>query len=130
MADGNQTIVITTDNRAEVRRKREDVWEMVITSTFDSDDTTDTTIAIPFNGILRHITLYVPDTTNSITKQLQINDNGNYTVFDTGELANVNANTTYNYSVDIPLSGTIDVVVGISGVAGASVAMVITLRGI
>jgi len=132
MADGGQTIVLTSDTRADINRTRtEQVWEIVITSTFDADDTTDTTLALPLNGILRHITFYVPDTTNSITKQLQINDNSDYNVFDTGELANVDAATTYNYEVDLPLSGTNDIVVGISGAAGGTTtAMVVTLRGI
>ena len=132
MADGGQTIVLTSDTRADINRTRtEQVWEIVITSTFDADDTTDTTLALPLNGILRHITFYVPDTTNGVTKQLQINDNSDYNVFDTGELANVDAATTYNYEVDLPLSGTNDIVVGISGATGdASTAMVVTLRGI
>ena len=132
MADGGQTIVLTSDTRADINRTRtEHVWELVITSTFDADDTTDTTLALPLNGILRHITFYVPDTTNAVTKQLQINDNGDYNVFDTGELANVDAATTYNYEVDLPLSGTNDIVVGVSGATGdASTAMVVTLRGI
>ena len=132
MADGGQTIVLTSDTRADINRTRtEQVWEIVITSTFDADDTTDTTLALPLNGILRHITFYVPDTTNGVTKQLQINDNSDYNVFDTGELANVDAATTYNYEVDLPLSGTNDIVVGVSGATGdASTAMVVTLRGI
>ena len=132
MADGGQTIVLTSDTRADINRTRtEHVWELVITSTFDADDTTDTTLALPLNGILRHITFYVPDTTNGVTKQLQINDNSDYNVFDTGELANVDAATTYNYEVDLPLSGTNDIVVGVSGATGdASTAMVVTLRGI
>ena len=132
MADGGQTIVVTSDTRADINRTRtEQVWEIVITSTFDADDTTNTTLALPLNGILRHITFYVPDTTNSVTKQLQINDNGDYNVFDTGELANVDAATTYNYEVDLPLSGTVDIVVGPSGATGdATTAFVVTLRGI
>jgi len=132
MADGDQTIVLTSDTRATINRKRnEDVWEKVITATFDADDTTALSLAIPLNGILRHITFTIPQTTTSRTKQLQINDNGNNTVFDTGALAHVAGASTTNYAVDIPLSGTIDTVVTIAGtLGGTGVAMVITLRGI
>jgi len=132
MADGDQTIVLTSDTTAKRNSTpHQEVWEKVITATFDIDDTTDTTLAVTLNGVLRHITFYVPDTTNGITKQLQIKDNGDNVIFDTGELTNVDANTTYNYSVDEPLSGVIDVVVGVSGATGdASTAFVVTLRGI
>ena len=134
MADGDQTIVLTSETVPDTLQKikNEVVWEKVITATFDADDTTDVTLALPsFNGTLRHVTFFVPDTTNAVTKQLQINDNGDNTIFDTGELANVDADTTYNFSIDEPLIGTIDVVVGISGATGdASTAFVVTLRGI
>ena len=132
MADGDQTIAVTSNTIAKTRQNRLDsVWEVVLTATFDADDTTDVTSAIPINGVLRHVTLYVPDTTNAVTKQLQIKDNGDNVIFDTGELANVDAATTYNYNIDEPLAGIIDVVVGVSGAAGGTTtAMVVTLRGI
>ena len=132
MADGDQTIVLTSDTRAKVNNTRnEDVWEIVITATFDADDTTALSLATPLNGTLRHITFTIPQTTTSRTKQLQLNDNGNNTVFDTGALAHVAGASTTNYTVDIPLSGTIDTVITIAGtLGGTGVAMVITLRGI
>ena len=129
MADGDQTIVLTSSTRAKVNTTpNEDVWEMVVTANFDADDTTDVTLAIPFNGIVRNIVLAVPNTTNAITTQLQINDNGDNTVFDTGEVAE---NATYTYATDLALSGTIDVVIGVSGAVGASLSEIVaTLRGI
>jgi hypothetical protein len=132
MADGDQTIVLTSDNRAKTNNTpNEEVWELVVTATFDADDTTALSLPIPLNGILRHITFAIPQTTTSRTKQLQINDNGDNTVFDTGALVNVAGASTTNYDVDLPLSGTIDAVVTIAGtLGGTGVAMVITLRGI
>jgi hypothetical protein len=130
MADGDQTIVLTSETTPDGinRIYNKNVWEKVITANFDADDTTDVTLALPLNGILRHVTIAVPDTTNAITTQLQINDNGNNTVFDTGELAE---NATYNYSIDEPLTGTVDFVVGVSGAVGASLSeIVVTIRGV
>jgi hypothetical protein len=132
MADGDQTIVLTSQNdRRSDTLNRHPVWEKVITATFDADDTTALSLPVPLNGILTHVTFSVPQTTTSRTKQLQINDNGDNTIFDTGALAHVAGAATYNYSIDEPLSGTIDTVVTIAGTLGGSgVAMVITLRGI
>jgi hypothetical protein len=132
MADGDQTIVQTSaDDRRNLEPNIKQVWERVITATFDADDTTALSLPIPLNGILRHVTFTIPQTTTSRTKQLQINDNGDNTIFDTGALANVAGASTTNYSVDEPLSGIIDVVVTIAGtLGGTGVAMVITLRGI
>ena len=130
MADGDQTIVLTSETTPDTltRAKNDDVWEKVITATYDDDDATDVTLALRLNGTIRHITLAVPNTTNAITTQLQINDNGNNTIFDTGEVAE---NATYNYSVDEPLSGTIDVVIGVSGEVGEGGSVIVaTLRGI
>ena len=131
MADGDQTIVLTSETVPEGlnKIKNEQVWEKVITATFDADDTTDVTLALPsFNGTLRHVTLEVPNTTNAITTQLEIQDNGDNVIFDTGEVAE---NDTYNYSIDEPLLGTIDVIIGVSGAVGATGSVIVaTLRGI
>ena len=132
MADGDQTIVLTSNTEAKVNQTpNQEVWEKVITATFDADDTTALSLALPFNGILRHISFAIPQTTASRTKQLQINDNGDNTVFDTGALTHVAGASTTTYAVDLPLSGTIDTVVTIEDtLGGTGVAMVITLRGI
>ena len=130
MADGDQTIVLTSETPYDGlnKIKNANVWEKVITANFDADDTTDVTLAQPINGVLRHVTIAVPNTTNAITTQLEIKDNGDNVIFDTGELAE---NATYNYSVDEPLSGIIDFVVGVSGAVGASLSeIVVTIRGV
>jgi len=128
MADGNQTIVLTSDTQSSINASPiMDVWEKVITATFDADDTTDVSITIPTNGRLTHVTLKVPNTTNAITTQLKINDNGDNTIFDTGEVAE---NASYNYSLSEDLSGNIDVVIGVSGAVGATGSIIVaTLRG-
>ncbi len=128
MADGDQTLVLTSNDRAKINQTpNEDVWEIVATATYDSDDTTDVTLAVPLNGTIEHVTLKVPDTTNAITTQLQIQDNGDNVIFDTGELAE---NDTYNFSTSLPVSGTIDLVIGVSGAVGATGSIIVaTVRG-
>jgi len=130
MADGDQTIVLNSKTKADQYRKRnEDVWEKVITSTFDTDDTTIASVAIPLNGILRHVTVAIPlTTTTGTTSQILIKDNGDNTVFDTGEIAE---NTTHNFVTDIALSGAVDVSVEPSAAAGTTGNITtITLRGV
>ena len=130
MADGGQTIVLTSETgQAGINRIRDaNVWEKVITANFDADDTTDVTLANSLNGVLRHVTVKVPNTTNAITTQLQIKDNTDNVVFDTGEQAE---NDTYNYSVDIPLTGIVDFVVGVSGAVGSSKSEIsVVIRGV
>ena len=131
MADGDQTIVLTSQTTPDTltRAKNEDVWEKVITTTFDADDTTIVTLAIPLNGILRHVTVTLPlTTTTGTTSQILIKDNGDNTVFDTGEIAE---NATHNFVTDIPLSGTVDVSLEPSAASGDAVTTsTITLRGI
>jgi len=130
MADGDQTIVKTSDNRAKINStENEDVWEIVITSTFDADDDSAVSLAIPLNGILRHVTVTLPlTTTTGTTSQILIKDNGDNTVLDTGEIAE---NATHNFVIDIPLSGTIDVSLEPSAASGDAVTTsTITLRGV
>ena len=130
MGDGNQTIVQTSSTRSRINRvNNEDVWEIVITSTFDDDDSTLITVAVPLNGILRNVVVAIPaTTTTSTTSQILIKDNGDNTVFDTGEIAE---DATHSFVVDIPLSGTVDVSIEPSAAAGSGGnTTVITLRGI
>ena len=131
MADGDQTIVLTSQTTPDTltRAKNEDVWEKVVTTVFDADDTTIVTLAIPLNGILRHVTVTLPlTTTTGTTSQILIKDNGDNTVFDTGEIAE---NATHNFVTDIPLSGTVDVSLEPSAASGDAVTTsTITLRGI
>ena len=130
MADGDQTIVLTTNTTAKRNQTpNEDVWEIVVTTTFDADDDTIVTLPIPLNVILRHVTVVIPlTTTTGTTSQVLIKDNGDNTVFDTGEIAE---NETHNFVADIALSGTIDVSYEPSAASGDAVTTItITLRGI
>jgi hypothetical protein len=134
MADGDQTIVLTSNSvEAGVHispiERNGDVWELVITTTFDADDTTAVKMSIPLNGILRHVTVALPlTTTTGTTSQVQIKDNGNNVVFDTDEIAE---NDTHNFVTDIALSGEIDITYEPSAASGDAVTVsTITLRGI
>ena len=131
MATGDEASVLTSSVNPHLTDVlRGGVWEHVVTDTRDEDDTGDTTQTINLNGILKKVILKVPDTTNAITSQVVIKDNGDNTIFDSGEQAE---NATYAFNVDEPLSGAIDVVIGVSGAiggSGVSSDIVVTLRGV
>jgi hypothetical protein len=128
-ATGNESVTLTSS----VERRNQEpyikpVWERVVTATHDGDDTGDVTQALNLNGLLRKVVLTVPSFTNSITGQVVIKDNGDNTIFDSGEQTK---GSTYTFNVDEPLSGTVDVVIGVSGAAGGTGgSIVVTLRGI
>ena len=104
------------------------VWDKVLTTLWDADDTADATHAITIEGTLKKVIFETPDVTNTITFQVLIRDNADRTIFDSGEKAE---NATYSYDVDEVLSGTTDVVVGISAASGRAItAPVVTLKGI
>jgi len=129
MAAAPPTMTTTSsyDRRSDTQEKHP-VWEYVLNGLWDADDTADGTINLDVNGILQKIILTVPNTTNNVTGQVQIKDNGDNVIFDSGEKAE---NATYAFSVNEPLSGITDVVFGISGVSGtAATNLVVTLRGI
>ena len=125
----DQTSVLTSS----VERRNQEplikpVWEHVVTATFDANDTGDATQAINLNGLLRKVILTVPIFSNSVTGQVVIKDNGDNTIFDSGEQ---NKSTTYVFNCDEPLSGTVDVVVSVSGpIGGNPNDVVVTLRGL
>ncbi len=121
--------VITSDTTAKRNQTpNEDVWEIVVTFSVVSGDTTGT-IAIPFNKILRHVTYVTPNTSNDdLTSTMTIADNGDNTIFTTG--AGIAENTTNNFNVDEPLSGTIDIALAFNENVGVSADFVVTLRGI
>ena len=127
---GSQSISVTTNTKFATNQKRSsDVWDIVATSVHDATGDELVTEAIPFNGIIRHITITVPlTTTTGTTSLILIKDNGDNTVFDSGEIAE---NATHNFSVDLPLSGTIDVSVEPSAAAGSGGnTTTVALRGI
>ena len=128
MADGDQTIVKTSDNRAKVTlTPNQSIFVMVVTATFDADDTTDVTLNIPINARIEHVTLAVPNTTNAITTQMQITDDGGNIRFDTGENAE---NDTYNFALYEPISESMNVVIGVSGAVGATGSVIVaTITG-
>jgi len=129
MATGNETIVLTSSyDKRQVDSEIWPIWERVITATHDVDDTGDVTLANDINGILQKIVFTVPAYTNSITGQLVIKDNGDNTIFDSGEKTK---GTSYTCNLSEPLSGTVDVVMGVSGAAGGTGgSMIATLRGV
>jgi len=130
MADGDQTFVVTTDTRARVHRaKSEYVWEIVCTATYDSDDSSAVTVAIPLNGIIRNIVYVTPNTANDdLTSTLLIRDNSDYTIFTTG--SGIAETTTNSYAVDLAVSGNIDLVHTLNEAAGAAAVFTVTLRGV
>ncbi len=129
MAAAAPTMVLTSkfDERIS-NAERWPVWEFVLNGLWDADDTADGTHSIRLNGILQKIILKVPDTANNVTGQVVIKDDGDNTIFDSGEKAE---NATYTFSVTEPLTGIVDVVMGISAASGtAATNLVVTLRGI
>jgi len=48
----------------------------------DNIDTADATFTLDINGILQKVILDVPDTTDAVTGQVAIADNGSNTIFD------------------------------------------------
>jgi hypothetical protein len=128
MADGDQAIVVTTfvDNRQDDPKRP--CWEIVLTDTHDADDTSDATVAVKWNGLLKKIIFTVPNYTNAITGQVVLTDNGDNTIFDSGEQAK---NATYTFNVDEPIVTELNVTTGVSGAAGGTGGdMVVTLRGV
>jgi hypothetical protein len=129
MAAEAPTMTVTRDfDHRTSDADREPVWEMVLNGLWDADDTDDGTITLHLNGILQKVILKVPDTTNAVTGQVQIKDNGDNVIFDSGEKAE---NDTYFFSLSEPIAGDIEVVIGISGASGTAATNVeVTLRGV
>lgn len=124
---GDETATLTrqTDNRKNVDYP---VWDVVVTASWDDDDTGAVTQAVTINGIIQKVVFVTPDATTGRTYQLTILDNEDETIFDTGEQAEAN---TYTFNLHEPVTGTIDVVVEPSGTLGATNPdATVTLRGI
>jgi len=128
-ATGDETVVLTSSvEERNLDPVSKPVWERVVTGTFDTDDTGDVTQALNINGIILKVILTVPNTSSAPTGQVVIKDNGDNTIFDSGEQAE---NATYAFSIYEPVSGTIDVVIGPSGTTGTTTSdFVVTIRGI
>lgn len=124
----DQTAALTrqTDNRKNVDYP---VWDVIVTASWDSDDTGIATQAVTINGIIQKI-IYVTPTgaSNTVTYQLIIRDNEDETIFDSGEQVEAN---TYTFNLHEPVTGTIDILVEPSGALGATNPdATVTLRGI
>ena len=129
---GNEDAVLTSS----VERRNQEplikpVWEHVITWTYDADDAGAETQSININGILIKVIMTIPDTTaDTTTEQLLIKDNGDNTIFDSGELTE-GEGVTYTFNLFEPVTGTIDVIMEPSAASQDAVTTkVVTLRGI
>lgn len=120
---------ITLTRQVDIRKNVDyPVWDVLITATYDDDDTDDVTQALTINGIIQKVIFHVPTFTNGgETAQILIRDNEDRTIFDSGEQPDAD---TYAWSTHEPVTGTIDIVIGISGVTGNAVDIIATLRGI
>ena len=131
MATGDESVVLTSfvDRRKEGDADSSPVWELLITWSYDTDDTGAEVLAVNINGLLRKIVFTVPVTsTTGTTSQLLIKDNADNTIFDSGELAE--SATPYTFNVDEPLSGSIDVSYEPSAAAGSAETPTVSLRGV
>jgi len=130
-ATGDESGTVTTSLDKRVLSDNYPVWEHVITWTYDSDDAGAETVSIPINGILLKVVCDFPATTTTgTTSQVLIQDNGDHTIFDSGEQAESDT-VPYAFSVYEPLSGTIDIIYEPSAAGGSVVEYpVVTLRGI
>lgn len=107
---------------------KEVVWEVVIVHSFTSGQADATTHSLPMNGIARHVTVTTSEAGGaSVTATVAIKDNSDQTVFSDSGIAE---STTNNYSIDEPLSGTIDVVVTPSTDPLSAYSVTTTIRGI
>ncbi len=128
MATGDETGVLTStvDKRQDFDRP---VWEHLITWSYDADDAGPVTVEVPINGVLLKIVFSVPvTTTTGTTSQLLIQDEGDNTIFDSGELAE--SATPYTFNLFEPLSGTIDFIYEPSAGAGSVETPTVRIRGI
>lgn len=126
-ADTGGTVVLTrqTDNRKNVDYP---VWDVLITASWDDDDTGDVTQEIILNGIIQKIIFVAPDCTSGATFQIEILDHEGRVIFDSGEQVK---GTVYTWNVHEPITGTWSVVTGPSIALGATNPdVIITLRGI
>lgn len=125
-ATGDETVSLT-DSYDQRFLGTAPVWKHTVTAVFDDDDTGNVTQAIRMNGTIQKVMFTAPDGTNAVTYQVQILDNEDKTIFDSGEQAE---NAEYAFSLSEPVTGTIDVVIGPSAAIGATNPdVVVTLRG-
>ncbi len=127
---GDETATITSqiDNRKDVDYP---VWEIICTWTYDINDVGAETQAVHINGILLKVVIDIPATTSGgSTSQVLIKDNGDHTIFDSGEQAESDT-VPYLFNLYEPVAGTIDIIYEPSQASGSTVEYpMVTLRGI
>lgn len=97
---------------AQVRIKR-----VKKTFVFGATGTTATDQNIPVEGIIRSMTVDVPNFTNSITATVTLEDSDSLVYFSSGALAK---NTLHQVACGVGLDGASNLCVDISGVAGGT----------
>lgn len=124
---GSATLTSSYDRR-NIEPNRQPVWEAILTFAFISGDTAEVKYALPINGLLQKIVVTNSGASGAVvTSTVAIDDNGDNEIFSAGSLAE---STTYNYSVNEPVSGTIDIGVTPSTDPLSAYSVTVTLRGI
>ncbi len=116
--------VVTFDRRSDTL-ERYTVWEKIVSFPLIDGDTTGAA-SFPLNGLLQKIVITLPDETTDVQLSITIKDNADNTIFSAGPLAE---DATYNYSVNEPLHGTIDIALSFTDPDSPGTATV-TLRGV
>lgn len=125
VATGNLTGSVESRNKEPNIKP---VWERTITFPVVSGNTTGLK-ALNLNGILRHITYVTPDTSNNdLTSEMAISDNADNEIFTTG--SGIAEDTVNNFSVDIALSGEIDIDITFNEDVAVSADFTVILRGV
>lgn len=128
-AAGNETVVLTS----WVERRNQEphikpVWEFVITGTWTATDDSDTKITIPVNGVILAVILVVPSSKTSANCEVEIGDNDENIIFDSGDQP---AGDTCTFNICEPVTTNINVWMGPDkafGLNGGEI--VVVLRGI
>lgn len=109
------------------RTENEDIWEVIVTFTLVSGDTTGAA-AVPINGLLQKIIVKLGDMADAEgTTDVSLTDNGDNTIWSVTDLPE---SVTYVYSVLEPLSDEVNIVLGFTNPGSAGATVVVTLRGI
>ena len=121
------SILTSSVERRNVEPNIKPVWEAVLTFTFASGDTAEVKHALPLNGLLQKIVVTNSGATAVVTSTVAMDDNADNEIFSAATLAE---STTYNYSVNEPVAGTIDIGVTPSTDPLSAYSVTVTLRGI
>ncbi len=115
------------DDLRAVRPNQRPVWEQIVSFALVSGDTTGSfTFPADLNGILQKVIVTLPDYAVDPQLSITIDDNADNTIFSQGPLAE---NDTHNFSVNEPISGSIDIGLTFTDPTNSGT-MTVTLRGI